>query len=539
MLTSLGVKNLRSFTSRANFLIKPITVFVGKNSSGKSSLLRVFPLMRQSFEANTTGPILWYGRLVDFGDFEEAISKGTKNKNISFYFGLKINEYRTRRTTSGRYIDDDFGIENKEIEVNVELVVSSLDKKSLTKEIIIKVEDTTLKLIFNEDATKATFVASNTGFTYKKNLTLQQNSTKFLPNIASLESFDLEYDDLKNSDDPLKWATGRGHLQSKAIMGQRRFLQELASDAAVAIKDYFHKNTNLGTISPSIRGFRFVSKKNITSTLKYVFAEQKHFINNMNDNQLSDVIAETLQSILLIKNYNILADNINESLKNSFESIKYLAPIRASTERFYRFQDLQVIEMDHTGSNLAMILNSFSNEVNNNFQTWIKQNFGFNVTIEKAGGHYAIMIKNENDDTNHNISDMGFGYSQVLPIILSIWLETQKNNKDNIETIFVIEQPELHLHPAYQTKLAVLFAKIIELSKENSSNIKIIFETHSQQMVDAFGDCIENSEINFNKEDVSILIFDKKNETGTSIDEASFDDQGYFENWPIGFFSGK
>lgn len=537
MLTSLGVKNLRSFTSRANFSIKPITVFVGKNSSGKSSLLRVFPLMRQSFEANTTGPILWYGRLVDFGDFDEAISKGTENKNISFYFGLTMNEYRTHRALGGRYINDDLGIGNEEIDVNVELVVSSLDKKSFTKEIIIKVENTTLKLIFKEDATKATFVAFNSGITYKKNLKLQQSSAKFLPNIASLESF--EYHDLKSDDISPEWATGRGHLQRKAMMGQQKFSQELASDAAIAIKDYFHKNTNLGTITPSIRNFRFVSKKNIISTLKYVFSKKKHFINSMNDSKLSDVIAETLQSILLIKNYNILADNINESLKNSFESIKYLAPIRASTERFYRFQDLQVIEMDHTGSNLAMILNSFSNEVNNDFQTWIKQNFGFNVTIEKAGGHYAIMIKNENDDTNHNISDMGFGYSQVLPIILSIWLETQKNNKSNIETIFVIEQPELHLHPAYQTKLAVLFAKIIELSKENSSNIKIIFETHSQQMVDAFGDCIENSEINFNKEDVSILIFDKENEAGTSIDEANFDEQGYFENWPIGFFSGK
>ncbi|HFG2220775.1 TPA: AAA family ATPase, partial [Vibrio cholerae] len=64
-MDSIRIRNLRSFTdsvcNEKYVEIKPITVFVGKNSCGKSTLLRTFPLLRQSIESNTTGPILWYG----------------------------------------------------------------------------------------------------------------------------------------------------------------------------------------------------------------------------------------------------------------------------------------------------------------------------------------------------------------------------------------------------------------------------------------------------------------------------------------------
>lgn len=69
MIRGIGIQNFRSFVDRTFIDIKPITVFVGKNSSGKSSLLRTFPLLRQSVEENTTGPyfMVWaicrfYGR---------------------------------------------------------------------------------------------------------------------------------------------------------------------------------------------------------------------------------------------------------------------------------------------------------------------------------------------------------------------------------------------------------------------------------------------------------------------------------------------
>jgi AAA15 family ATPase/GTPase len=88
MINGIGLQNFRSYVDKTFINLKPITVFVGKNSSGKSSLLRTFPLLRQSVEENTTGPILWYGRFVDFGDFTDVLSRNSENKEITFSFSL-------------------------------------------------------------------------------------------------------------------------------------------------------------------------------------------------------------------------------------------------------------------------------------------------------------------------------------------------------------------------------------------------------------------------------------------------------------------
>ena len=71
-MLSIGVQNLRSLYNIDEIEIKPITVLLGKNSAGKSTFLRMFPLLKQSIEERTSEPILWYGDYVDFGDFEEG-----------------------------------------------------------------------------------------------------------------------------------------------------------------------------------------------------------------------------------------------------------------------------------------------------------------------------------------------------------------------------------------------------------------------------------------------------------------------------------
>ena len=58
-MKSIGIKNLRSLKNVEQIEIKPITILVGRNSSGKSTFLRIFPLLKQTLEAKTAEPILW------------------------------------------------------------------------------------------------------------------------------------------------------------------------------------------------------------------------------------------------------------------------------------------------------------------------------------------------------------------------------------------------------------------------------------------------------------------------------------------------
>ena len=72
-MNSLQVKNFRLIEDSGVVQLKPITAFLGKNSCGKSSFVRLLPLLKQTLESNVDEPFLWYGDYVDFGDYNNIM----------------------------------------------------------------------------------------------------------------------------------------------------------------------------------------------------------------------------------------------------------------------------------------------------------------------------------------------------------------------------------------------------------------------------------------------------------------------------------
>ena len=85
-MNSFSVANLRSIKESGEIELKPLTVLLGKNSCGKSSLLRVLPLMKQTISKKRKDPILWFDKYVDFGSFKNSISSQSDQKNDSIKF---------------------------------------------------------------------------------------------------------------------------------------------------------------------------------------------------------------------------------------------------------------------------------------------------------------------------------------------------------------------------------------------------------------------------------------------------------------------
>ena len=98
MITAVRIKNLRSLADTGFIEIKPITLLLGANSTGKSTFLRSFPLFTQSVNKNLRGPISWFDdSLVDFGDYNTALNKfAGKGETIEF-------EYKIRMPFVGKY----------------------------------------------------------------------------------------------------------------------------------------------------------------------------------------------------------------------------------------------------------------------------------------------------------------------------------------------------------------------------------------------------------------------------------------------------
>ena len=114
---------------------------------------------------------------------------------------------------------------------------------------------------------------------------------------------------------------------------------------------------------------------------------------------------------------------------------------------------------------------------------------------------YRIGIKLQNFEGDVTLADVGFGYSQVLPVILLGLL----NNNDNL---LLIEQPEIHLHPSSASKLADLFLAFIKDRK------KFIIETHSQELINKLRlRVIQDPSL---KKHINIVFMDQ-DENGTQI----------------------
>ena len=105
-----------------------------------------------------------------------------------------------------------------------------------------------------------------------------------------------------------------------------------------------------------------------------------------------------------------------------------------------------------------------------------------------------------------NINDVGYGVSQILPILVQILNPTISKNAGNdpMQSFFsLLQQPEVHLHPKAQAELSSLLVKLA-----NKGNQSFIVETHSDYMIDrARIDIIRG---NIRPQDMSLIYFEPK-----------------------------
>jgi predicted ATPase len=126
------------------------------------------------------------------------------------------------------------------------------------------------------------------------------------------------------------------------------------------------------------------------------------------------------------------------------------------------------------------------------------------------------------NDTKVSIADVGFGISQIFPIILE-GLRIPKGST------LLLEQPEIHLHPNLQMQMADYFIGLA-LSGKN-----IIAETHSDHVINRLvRRIIQDKE--YNLVDKIGIYFISQTENGSEIQEIKIDDKRGIVNWPKDFF---
>ena len=119
-----------------------------------------------------------------------------------------------------------------------------------------------------------------------------------------------------------------------------------------------------------------------------------------------------------------------------------------------------------------------------------------------------------------NIADVGLAVSAALPVLVAL-IQAEP------EQLVYIEQPELHLHPGGQWKLAQL------LVQAANRGVRLVIETHSALLLRGILTCVGKGEIS--PGNVALHWF-ARNESGvTKVTTAVVDAQGRFGDWPADF----
>ena len=121
----------------------------------------------------------------------------------------------------------------------------------------------------------------------------------------------------------------------------------------------------------------------------------------------------------------------------------------------------------------------------------------------------------------HNLVDVGYGVSQVLPIVTELF--RSRGNQ-----ILLLQQPEVHLHPSAQAALGSLFCQAAAEGRQ------LIVETHSDHLIDRVRMDIRDSATKLRPDDVSLLFFERRR-FDVRIHSLRFDDNGNLDGAPDGY----
>lgn len=536
-MKSIRIENLRAITDSKDLNINHLNLFLGANSTGKSSILRFFMLMKQTISKKNNEPILWYDTQgVDFGSYEESVNVNNKEKGISFSFNFDMKIYedysyllyllssldRQEKNFFSNKLSTfwDFNLlsENRrasEIEVYVKININ----KNQYNRVELKVNNFTVCTDFNNKSIEIN------GKSYKV------SGIKYI-----LKDFSLIPDML---------------IEEKELEDMKKYLSNRISEILFSnINSRINDETKMKFLS----SLRFEEDIELFYK-KYIFINSvpKTIKNNLSEKSVQEDLYNYFGSLYI---YSLLTE-INKYITQYFDNVTYIAPVRASAERYYRVQGLSVDDVDSMGTNVPMMLYSMnmnSTKKYNDWLDWTYDNFGIKYRIKKSAGHSAIVVETENG--SFNLADTGFGYSQLLPVLLVLWKQEESKNKKlkkrtrniyfrHVEQIIsktiIIEQPELHLHPAMQAQIADLLMKMIKYNND----IKFIIETHSVAIMNRVGEIIEHdNHINDGtggnelENKVNVFLVNPLSEDKDAVIKTNYDDEGVIEEWPVGFLSG-
>ncbi|MCX6580996.1 MAG: DUF3696 domain-containing protein [Candidatus Aminicenantes bacterium] len=224
-----------------------------------------------------------------------------------------------------------------------------------------------------------------------------------------------------------------------------------------------------------------------------------------------------------------------------FLKIHYIAADRLGPQKYYEKKTMgKFINVGSRGENAANVLHlkkdhkvderlylgrdavTFEQQV----EEWLREIFGeAKITLkgkEEDSSILTLLLNNSPTDKRYKPSNIGFGYSYILPIIISGLLAGPGE-------MLIVENPEAHLHPKAQSRLTAFLCRVA------SCGVQVLIESHSEHILNTLRVCIKNKNYSLTQKDASVLYF-TDDKQGCPVMRIPINEDGSIDDWPEDFF---
>ena len=536
MLHALELENFKAFGKRARIPFAPITLIFGENSAGKSSILQVLNLLKQTRESRETGALLLprsENGIVDLGSFQEMIFDHDLKRTLA----IRIETKRSHQLA----IEFRFKRPSLEEEVLLDQIEIYYGKSS---KCIARFQPSGETVEPQEFWMRASFFF-NPFFDIPRGFAPSKISTLECVWVTKATEFWKEEFEWcqKNQKEIVNWFKEeksdleeyhKHQREIEVINEQKNTYDDFQEFEKKAKFDFDTIDSNIEFFSSDFNLKDYISKRHKEEMNTVVGMQGFLPVGTISRDRFTSVgtlLRRRADEIMFdVGEVTILA---GRELQGTLDILFPMGPFRRPPERWYIFTGTSPQDVGYRGDLLPDLLFRRP-ELVEDTNKWLERlEIGYKLKVKSVGANSGDLFEVRLIDTrrkerankervNVGLPDVGFGISQLLPFIVQS-LASEKQ-------IISIEQPEVHVHPKLQADLGDLLAEAIKEPRQN----RFIVETHSEHLILRLQRLVRKERIKPNE--VSV-IYVSRGPDGAKAEQLRLDNDGDFiDEWPNGFF---
>lgn len=323
--------------------------------------------------------------------------------------------------------------------------------------------------------------------------------------------------------------------------GKSSFIQSILLSRIVIEKqcepnvDGWYENTNKSEVTVPLNSMYNLELGTDRDVIKDDESNKENIIQIQIDEEFFDFsLNDTENDVLSLKAKSKLSDNNNFIKKKEFYYLnaERLGPRHISENCYMPFlssgfsgeYSAHIIDTLSKIPSYASAVLSSDKKFKIEFDKWIDILFPGITIISKPLSNLKtqILVRNSANKSEQLANNIGFGISYALPILVNGLIAKK-------DSLFIIENPEAHLHPKAQSSLGEFLGYVA------SQGVNIVIETHSEHIINGLRKAIFLNK-NLSSESINIYFFKGFEGGHLKYEEILTDEKGNLSSFPIDFF---